>query len=47
LWGEAFDLWNLQQLKDAAKSGVFEHCSNVVACTAKKVVEIIDRNMER
>jgi len=47
LMGRTFDLWNPQELKEAVKSGMIEHCSDVVAWTAKKAVEIIERNMER
>ena len=41
LCGRTFNLWDPQEMQEAFKSGMVEHCSKLVGATAKLATEII------
>jgi C_GCAxxG_C_C family probable redox protein len=41
LVGRSYDLWNAEELKEAFKAGVMEHCSNLVGNVARLTTKII------
>ncbi|MFX0011408.1 MAG: C-GCAxxG-C-C family protein [Candidatus Hermodarchaeota archaeon] len=41
LVGRTFDLWNADELKEAFKSGMVEHCSDLVGTIAQMATKII------
>ncbi len=41
LMGRTFNLWNMEEMKEAVAFGMINHCSKVVGSTAKMAVEII------
>ena len=41
LMGRTYDLWNAEELKEAFKSGMMDHCSNLVGNVARLTTNII------
>ena len=41
LVGRSYDLWNAEELKEAFKAGVMEHCSDLVGNVARLTTKII------
>ena len=41
LMGRTYDLWNAEELKEAFKSGMMEHCSTLVGNVARLTTKII------
>ena len=41
LVGRTFDLWNADELKEAFKSGMMEHCSDLVGTIAQMATKLI------
>jgi len=41
LQGRSYDLWNAEELKEAFKSGMMEHCSDLVGNVARLTTKII------
>ncbi|WP_202320600.1 C-GCAxxG-C-C family protein [Archaeoglobus neptunius] len=47
LMGRSFNLWDPKEFNEAVNSNMMEYCSNVVAWTAGKAVEIIELHREK
>jgi C_GCAxxG_C_C family probable redox protein len=47
LMGRTYNLYDPEELQEAFKSGMLDHCSEVVGCAARKAAEIILREREK
>ena len=44
--GRTYNMYDPQELQDAFKSGMMDHCSGVVGRAAEKTAEMIEREQE-